>query len=771
MGCRLQPPPWGGGAPTEFERLLEAQHQQEEEKTVGGCEGGEGGLGPHSSGSSSTSATGASSHVIYGTSRASSVMVLTSEGSIRGSSDAHGAGERFSTTSTGTTAPVFPTGSSFSSVSTDPGVRSSTSSDISDTSASSALSSRPPHSPFPQTAAPQMATATTTTVTTTTASSAILHPLPLANRNPSQEHHMASSPRSGPTHHPAAQTPASSASSTAPPPFQSMVNGAHPAGGGAVKPRTPYNVFLDRLKHPSCALVVASVKRFVETFPPSLTREQAARRIHPFLSQTQATLLKADVFANFARTEADQQQVMEGLERFVLQKLHGLLFRDTPEDVKENAYLRKKIFCLSSWVELHHLEIPDLPNISALSLGAREIQRLDKMKCPRDKLVLILNCCRVVIAVLDAARKASGCDTPPAADDLLPLLIYTLLQARPHCLHSHIQFISYFRHPSRLVSEEAYFFTHFCSAVEFVKVVGVQPGVGLNDVSPEEFEARMQVAEEEYQRFLAASQTEAEEAARKEEQEKKDAGTLLMRTNLNHHKSPQKSFLPSDPSDQRHIAASSRTHADEGGVDASAGSAGLSAGPGSSGVAEPSLVSSTTKISKSTSQSQLKTQQNPGQLPGAPAALAAAASALSTLEHLSASSNSAPGDHPASTSIPQNHLRDGTEKKSARNGHEVEAGLLAARGGKKGVSSEGGESGGRGTGGGRDFVVYRRQGVEFLLKEISDVPRTFESLRSIEDLRVKDLHALLQEYQQMSMVLSQVSGYLAKEHLNVPHRK
>ncbi|PFH38747.1 vacuolar sorting protein 9 (vps9) domain-containing protein [Besnoitia besnoiti] len=305
-----------------------------------------------------------------------------------------------------------------------------------------------------------------------------------------------SSPRAAAS---ASSAAAGAASPPPPPPPGANSKLSGPGSSGAAKPRTPYNVFLDRLKHPSCSAVVASVKRFVEFFPTNLSRAEAAARIHPFLSQVQAALLRAEVFASAAKTEVDRQQVMEGLERFVLQKLHAVLFRETEEDRAENAALKKKLHCLAAWIEFRHLEVPPLPNASALALGAREIERLDKMRSPRDKLVLILNCCRVIIAVLDSARKASGCSTPPAADDLLPLLIYTLIQAKPGALHSHIQFISFFRHPSRLVSEEAYFFTHFCSAVEFVKMLG-KPGVSLNEVSDEMYREKMAQAELEYDR-------------------------------------------------------------------------------------------------------------------------------------------------------------------------------------------------------------------------------------------------------------------------------
>lgn len=48
-------------------------------------------------------------------------------------------------------------------------------------------------------------------------------------------------------------------------------------------------------------------------------------------------------------------------------------------------------------------------------------------KAPRDKLVCILNCCRVINnLLLNMAMAAQG--NPPGADDFLPVLIYVVIK-------------------------------------------------------------------------------------------------------------------------------------------------------------------------------------------------------------------------------------------------------------------------------------------------------------------------------------------------------
>lgn len=50
-------------------------------------------------------------------------------------------------------------------------------------------------------------------------------------------------------------------------------------------------------------------------------------------------------------------------------------------------------------------------------------------KAPRDKLVCILNCCKVINNLLLNASIASN-ENPPGADDFLPVLIYVTIKVR-----------------------------------------------------------------------------------------------------------------------------------------------------------------------------------------------------------------------------------------------------------------------------------------------------------------------------------------------------
>ena len=100
----------------------------------------------------------------------------------------------------------------------------------------------------------------------------------------------------------------------------------------------------------------------------------------------------------------------------------------------------------------------------------------------------VLNCCRVInnLLVSSAAK-----DSPPGADDFLPLLVLVLLRAQPPQLASNLAFIMRFRLQSRLVSEASYYFTNLMSATHFLETADASQFKG---VSSAEFTRRLAAA-------------------------------------------------------------------------------------------------------------------------------------------------------------------------------------------------------------------------------------------------------------------------------------
>ncbi|SOV13643.1 vacuolar protein sorting-associated protein 9, putative [Plasmodium sp. gorilla clade G2] len=172
--------------------------------------------------------------------------------------------------------------------------------------------------------------------------------------------------------------------------------------GNKKKPNTLYNNFLESLKHESCKEVVEKVKNFILNFPNNLSREKAANNIHHFINETQPILLRSEIYKSLNKYQINM--IVEGYEKFIMQKLYFYLYRMDPNDKDDDEKIYTKINCLQ-WIELKHLEIIEEINFERLKIAQQELLRIQKMKAPNDKLIMILNCCRIVTSVLYAAKR------------------------------------------------------------------------------------------------------------------------------------------------------------------------------------------------------------------------------------------------------------------------------------------------------------------------------------------------------------------------------
>lgn len=86
------------------------------------------------------------------------------------------------------------------------------------------------------------------------------------------------------------------------------------------------------------------------------------------------------------------------------------------------------------------------------------------IQTPRDKIQCVLRCCNTIMNLLSMASNKSV----PAADDLMPVLVYVLIKANPPHLLSTVQYVNTF-YEKQLEGEEAYWWTQFASGVEFIK--------------------------------------------------------------------------------------------------------------------------------------------------------------------------------------------------------------------------------------------------------------------------------------------------------------
>lgn len=294
------------------------------------------------------------------------------------------------------------------------------------------------------------------------------------------------------------------------------------------EPELPFDFhrFLEQLRHKSAD----PVARFLRSFLTEFGKKQWAvheqvKLISDFLAFITNKMAHCDVWREVSDNEFDNAK--EGMEKLVMNRLYSQTFSPAipappqlprsrskrkelekvlgtgrrgqhQEDVERDDILAQKIR-IYGWVREEHLDIPPVgPNGERfLRLAQQELLKIKGYRAPRDKVICILNCCKVIFGLL---KNAQSSDT--SADSFVPLLIYVVLQANPDHLVSNIQYILRFRNQDKLSGEAGYYLSSLSGAIQFIE--------GLDrttlTISDEDFEKHVEQAVS----AIAAENREAE---------------------------------------------------------------------------------------------------------------------------------------------------------------------------------------------------------------------------------------------------------------------
>lgn len=246
----------------------------------------------------------------------------------------------------------------------------------------------------------------------------------------------------------------------------------------AKRPQVPtekpfdFNLFLEQMKHRSSVPVNEYVRSFFRGFTrrPYKPDEQA-KLIFDFLDFISARMLEATVFAELAPSEFDQ--ATEAMEKLVMNRLYTYTFSPAiamegrwsvqTDDLQRDRVLSDRIR-LFAWVKEEHLDVKKGPHSERFySFAAQELNKVNHYKAPRDKMICILNCCKVIFGLI----RHLGSDE--SADAFMPLLILVVLRANPPNLISNLEYIQRFRSPPRRTSESEYYLSSLAGAVAFIE--------------------------------------------------------------------------------------------------------------------------------------------------------------------------------------------------------------------------------------------------------------------------------------------------------------
>ncbi|KAF1965303.1 hypothetical protein BU23DRAFT_489939 [Bimuria novae-zelandiae CBS 107.79] len=279
------------------------------------------------------------------------------------------------------------------------------------------------------------------------------------------------------------------------------------------EPDLPFDFhrFLEQLRHRTADPVAKFLRSFLLEFAKKqwMVHEQV-KIIGDFLEFISKKMAQCEVWRTVSDAEFDNAR--EGMEKLVMNRLYSQTFspaipppelvppsrnrrrQETPgpgrrgqhqEDVERDEVLAQKVR-IYGWVREEHLDIqPVEKGKKFLHLAQQELLKIKSYRAPRDKVICILNCCKVIFGYLRTASKGDQ-----SADAFVPLLIYTVLHANPDHLVSNVQYILRFRNQDKLGGEAGYYISSLMGAIQFIE--------GLDKtsltVSDEEFEKNVEAA-------------------------------------------------------------------------------------------------------------------------------------------------------------------------------------------------------------------------------------------------------------------------------------
>ncbi|KAM0750126.1 hypothetical protein T439DRAFT_326091 [Meredithblackwellia eburnea MCA 4105] len=120
-----------------------------------------------------------------------------------------------------------------------------------------------------------------------------------------------------------------------------------------------------------------------------------------------------------------------------------------------------------------------------IDFATRELNKINSYKAPRDKMICVLNACKVIFGLIRHVSSEEG------ADAFVPFLIYVVLKANPDHLVSNLQYIQRFRNPEKLQGEGGYYLSSLNGAISFIETMDASH---LSHITQQEFETNVEQA-------------------------------------------------------------------------------------------------------------------------------------------------------------------------------------------------------------------------------------------------------------------------------------
>jgi len=206
------------------------------------------------------------------------------------------------------------------------------------------------------------------------------------------------------------------------------------------EPALPFDFhrFLEQLRNKKADPVARYLKSFLSEFGKRqwMVHEQV-KIISDFLAFIANKMAVCEVWRDVPDAEFDNAR--EGMEKLVMNRLYSQTFSPAipapqpipggkakkkgaerplgpgrrgqhQEDVERDDILAQKIN-IYGWIREEHLDIPPVGDSGKrfLKLAQQELLKIKSYRAPRDKIICVLNCCKVIFGMLHPALSETFC--------------------------------------------------------------------------------------------------------------------------------------------------------------------------------------------------------------------------------------------------------------------------------------------------------------------------------------------------------------------------
>uniref|UniRef100_A0A034VPZ3 Receptor-mediated endocytosis protein 6 homolog n=2 Tax=Bactrocera TaxID=47832 RepID=A0A034VPZ3_BACDO len=212
----------------------------------------------------------------------------------------------------------------------------------------------------------------------------------------------------------------------------------------------------------------AKLAEFQEEFARLTVSDDKIDLIEEFVEGLMEELLTPGAILH-GMPEWQAQEARLSIERILLTRLYQqVMFPNEDADLSRDTVLSEHISKLQRVISPSHpaLCIPQAYLSEApWSFSQQQLSYISAYKTPREKLQCVIRCISSIMSLL---HMSSG--RVPAADDILPVLIYVVIMTNPPFLLSTVEYITCFI-GEKLEGEEQFHWTLFCSVVKFIKTM------------------------------------------------------------------------------------------------------------------------------------------------------------------------------------------------------------------------------------------------------------------------------------------------------------